>query len=320
MIGIEPPLRPRHLDVVRVLERLDFAEALAGFRMGGGTLVALLSGEYRVSNDIDLLCDNPETFNRFVERQSLFPENPVFWHGNFFPRVLSCRRDRDAVRFEVENPGGPAVKIEVLILAPFRFGTGETLAIGETHVPCLCLEDLAASKLKAIMERGLSRATRFRDTLDLLALLDTHPLCLPAIVSKTEEFMGKGVLPDLSDTVRQLLRDPAFLGSCFSDLGVEGAWQERLRSRLQGLPAILADCLQPALVVYLAEMAGKRTCEHPSALDKLAWLAISGNARNVSGKLDGKAEEIWSQALRYARDCLVEEEGPDDARTGRGDR
>jgi Nucleotidyl transferase AbiEii toxin, Type IV TA system len=96
---------PLHNQILRILQAIDheFFRSCETY-FGGGTMLVLAYGEYRLSRDIDFLCPYGEPFSRL--RRAVYDRGyeaifrPDRHPSIQFPREI--RADRDAVRFPVQ--------------------------------------------------------------------------------------------------------------------------------------------------------------------------------------------------------------------------
>src|SRR3990172_6794382 len=105
--------RPPHRRVAGLLRRLDpgFMRRAECY-FGGGTQLVMQYGEYRVSEDIDLLCSSRAGWRMLretVTQRSL---------GRLFARPVQLERevraDRDAIRTFLRDDAGP-IKLEIIV-------------------------------------------------------------------------------------------------------------------------------------------------------------------------------------------------------------
>ena len=161
---------PIHNQVLQILQAVnrDFIEDCA-IAFGGGTMLALAYGEYRLSRDIDFLCPYGESFSKL--RRSVFDNGyeALFdfdrCNNITFPRDL--RTDRDGVRFAVQNE---EIIFKFEIVAEGRINLEPALQTDWSPVPCLSLVDQVTEKLLANGDRWADRSVDSRDLIDLAIL------------------------------------------------------------------------------------------------------------------------------------------------------
>jgi Nucleotidyl transferase AbiEii toxin, Type IV TA system len=162
--------RSIHCQVLQVLQALsaDFLTECEIY-FGGGTLLALSYGEYRLSRDIDFLCLYGGAFSQL--------RGALYTHGYeaLFDRTRlgsiqlpgELRTDRYGVRFPVQL-GKTILKVE--IVAEGRIELDAPLYPGWSPVPCLSVVDQVAEKLLANSDRWVDTSTDSRDLIDLAIL------------------------------------------------------------------------------------------------------------------------------------------------------
>ena len=163
---------PLHNKVVQVLETVDrdFLQNCS-IAFGGGTMLALAYGEYRLSRDIDFLCPYGEAFSNLRRSifdrsyEALFDLNECKARDVSFPRDL--KTDRDGVRFAVQNED-TVFKFE--IVAEGRIRLDASMQLEWCPVPCLSLVDQVTEKLLANGDRWADRSVDSRDLIDLAIL------------------------------------------------------------------------------------------------------------------------------------------------------
>ncbi|MBD2093350.1 nucleotidyl transferase AbiEii/AbiGii toxin family protein [Microcoleus sp. FACHB-1515] len=165
----EMPVHNQILQVLRSLKPSLFEACNAYF--GGGTLLTLCYGEYRLSRDIDFLCAYGADFSRL--RRAVYDEGvealfdrPVGTVG--LPRELQT--DRDGVRMAVTID---ALILKLEIMAEGRIALDAPSYPAWSPVPCLSVVDQVAEKLLANSDRWAESATHSRDLIDL-AMLRRH--------------------------------------------------------------------------------------------------------------------------------------------------
>ena len=161
---------PIHNQILRILAAIDrdfFQDCSIVF--GGGTMLALEYGEYRLSRDINFLCPYGQAFSQL--RQGLFEQgyealfnldksSPIS-----FPRDL--RTSRDGVRFAVQVEE-TTLKFEIVAEGQIAFE--KPVRPRWSPVDCLSLVDQIAEKLLAAGDRWADKSTYSRDLIDLSIL------------------------------------------------------------------------------------------------------------------------------------------------------
>lgn len=206
-----------HQRIASLLEKFDanlLEEAHCYF--GGGTAIAMQLGEFRLSNDVDFLCGSQDGFR--LLRCAL--EGSTLGEILKFPveHLRDVRVDRYAIRTAL-NVQGAAIKVELLAADDTSL---ECESISGFPVPVLSRNDLYAQKLMAAADRGLSRAIKSRDIIDLSMMIHTwgdvpETAWDKAYKAYGENYLNRGV----ENAVHLLLSDPIYLKQCVHDLQME---------------------------------------------------------------------------------------------------
>ena len=159
-----------HNQILRVLESLnhDFLSQCAA-HFGGGTMLALAYGEYRLSRDLDFLCPYGESFSYLRKGVHDRGYAALFdlarCEGIKFPRDI--RADRDGVRFTVQLEED-IFKVE--IVAEGRIMLDPPVQPDWSPVNCLSVVDQVCEKLLANGDRWADTSVDSRDLIDLAML------------------------------------------------------------------------------------------------------------------------------------------------------
>jgi hypothetical protein len=209
---------PLHNQILRILQAIDheFFRACETY-FGGGTMLVLAYGEYRLSRDIDFLCPYGEPFSRL--RRAVYDRGyeAIFRADRDsriqFPREI--RADRDAVRFPVQID---EMLIKFEIVAEGRIGFNPPSQPSWSPVACLDLVDQVTEKLMANGDRWADASTNARDLIDLaqLKLVTDFPA---AAITKAE-----GVYHCVEPLKRAILNfqaKPEYRLICYERLQVE---------------------------------------------------------------------------------------------------
>jgi hypothetical protein len=176
---------PLHNQVLTVLQALD-QDFLASCEtyFGGGTMLTLAYGEYRLSRDIDFLCPYGTSFSRL--RKAIYDRG---YDALFVPERMgrvqlpgTLKTDRDAVRFGVQVEG-TVLKFE--IVAEGRIDLAPPISPEWSPVACLSVIDQVAEKLLANGDRWADASTDSRDLIDL-AILKQYSDFPQAAIDKAE--------------------------------------------------------------------------------------------------------------------------------------
>jgi len=154
--------RPEHLRIVSLLRGMNAPWLLENrCWFGGGTAVVLTHGEYRVSRDVDFLCDDVLGY-RELRSMAIREGAKGFFRGNV-EQVRDVRVDQYGVRMCVALDGIP-IKVEIIREARISLSGSLNSLLG---VPVLSTTHLMAEKLLANADRGEDPSIAHRDAVDL---------------------------------------------------------------------------------------------------------------------------------------------------------
>jgi Nucleotidyl transferase AbiEii toxin, Type IV TA system len=200
------------LTVLRHLNAEFFQRCQAYF--GGGTLISLKYGEYRLSKDIDFICPMGDSY-RLLRRS-------IFDHG--YDALLTDREDihlpadlqtsQYAVRFAVVV-ADTAIKVE--IVAEDRIILGEPDYPTWSPVACLNETDCFAEKLLANSDRWADTSIESRDLIDL-AMLRFHTDLPVDAITKAEA--AYPVIEPLKRSIRTFQAKPEYRLRCYKSLRI----------------------------------------------------------------------------------------------------
>lgn len=205
-----------HKTILAILKALNRPLLEANFAyFGGGTLLALKYGEYRWSQDIDLICPVQQGGYRGLREavfhagyQSLFPD------GFPFELPRDIRADQYGIRFPI-TADGHSIKFEIVAEARIALDPPDFPAW--CPIPCLSLVDCFAEKLMANADRYVDTSIRARDLIDL-AVLRTHSPIPEKSVQKAEK--AYPVIKPLQKAMAIFQSRPDFRRACFLDLQI----------------------------------------------------------------------------------------------------
>jgi hypothetical protein len=207
-----------HRKILQILEAVNhdfFQECSALF--GGGTMLALAYGEYRLSRDIDFLCPYGAAFSHLrrgvFERgyEALFDLDKC--HEISFPRDI--RTDRDGVRFAIQS-GETILKFE--IVAEGRITFEPPSQPQWSPVACLGLVDQIAEKLLATGDRWADSSIYSRDLIDL-AILKQKTTFPNAALAKAEA--AYPTIEPLKRAIQAFQSKPDYRLQCYERLQIE---------------------------------------------------------------------------------------------------
>ena len=208
--------RDFHEKILTVLSHLNpsfFRECRAYF--GGGTLVSLRHGEYRLSKDIDFICPVGEGYRLLRQEVADRGYNSIFARLDNITLPREIQADRYGVRFPVVVDKTP-IKLEIVI--EDRIQLGQPDYPSWSPVPCLNEIDSFAEKLLANADRWSDASIESRDLIDLAAQRLGSPIPKEAI-DKAEK--AYPVLDPLRKAIRNFQQNPRYRERCFSSLGIQ---------------------------------------------------------------------------------------------------
>ncbi len=218
---------PLHNQILRVLQALDsdFLRSCEAY-FGGGTMLVMAYGEYRLSRDIDFLCPYGPAFSRLRNAiydrsyNALFIADRLTAKGDSpiqFPRAM--RADRDGIRFPIQIDD---VVLKFEIVAEGRIGFNPPLQPNWSPVACLDLVDQVTEKLMANGDRWADTSTAARDLIDLarLKLVTAFP---EAAIAKAESVYR--CVDPLKRSILSFQTKPDYRLRCYEKLQVDSPRQ-----------------------------------------------------------------------------------------------
>ncbi len=205
-----------HQQILKILGSLR-AEFLRDCQIffGGGTLLALKYGEYRLSKDIDFLCSSQKGYRQL--RQTIFKDGyaALFQDqsGLSFPREIQA--NRYGVRFPVVIDG-QTIRLE--IVSEGRIELGEAEQLDWCPVVSLNDVDIVAEKLLANSDRWNDTSVLSRDLIDLAMLRCQGEL--PAAAFEKAEAAYPVVEP-LQQAIAWFLERPEYQAKCYEVLQIQ---------------------------------------------------------------------------------------------------
>ena len=205
-----------HKKVMTILNALrsDFFSEISAY-FGGGTLLTLLYGEYRLSRDIDFICPVGKGYR--LLRSAIYDKNykAVFKDFSNITLPREIRADQYGVRFAVMVEDIP-IKFE--IIAEGRISLESPEYYEWSTVPCLSFADSCCEKLLFNSDRWIDRAVESGDLIDLSIL--RLQSALPAkSVEKAES--AYSVVKPLQDSIQFFQSEPDYRNMCFSSLQIQ---------------------------------------------------------------------------------------------------
>jgi Nucleotidyl transferase AbiEii toxin, Type IV TA system len=208
---------PFHHQIFQVLQCLDrtFLDR-CHIAFGGGTLLALAYGEYRLSRNIDFLCPHGEPFSML--RRAIYDRGyavlfqPDLPSNIQFPHEI--RTDRDGVRLTIKIDE-TILKLEIVAEGRIKLDLPEVRS--GFPVSCLSETDQIAEKLLANGDRWADTSTDSRDLIDLAMLIQSINFSEVAI-NKAEA--AYRCIDPLKRSIVNFQSKPDYRSRCYSRLQI----------------------------------------------------------------------------------------------------
>ena len=235
-----------HRHILRILNALDatFFHRIQAY-FGGGTLLALLHGEYRWSKDIDFICPVGEGYRLLRSEIAEHGYNALFTDATTLTLPRAFKADQYGVRFAVQIED-TLIKFE--IIAEGRIKLDAPVHYDWCNVPCLSFADSCTEKLLSNADRWPDASVKSRDLLDLAMLRLQANLPLSAI-DKAE--IAYPVMTPLRKAIDHFQCNPQYRQACFSALQVKNS-----SMLLDGIDLLAADQGLPPTVRTVLETLG----------------------------------------------------------------
>lgn len=214
-LGVQMFKRELHQIILNVLNQLNANFLLeSGAYFGGGTLVSLKHGEYRLSKDIDFLCSSGTGYRWLRQNIAENQYNALFNTQNNlkFPREIKA--DQYGVRFAI-MVDETLLKFE--IIREGRIELGEPDYPNWSPVPCLNEIDSFAEKLLANSDRWNDSSVDSRDLIDLAIQRLKSPIPVEAIEKAETAYP---VIEPLKKAISSFQNNPTYRDKCFMDLRI----------------------------------------------------------------------------------------------------
>ncbi|MBC7883091.1 MAG: nucleotidyl transferase AbiEii/AbiGii toxin family protein [Anaerolineae bacterium] len=231
---------PEHQRILKILQSLD-AQFLTDCNalFGGGTLVSLSHGEFRVSKDIDFICPVGKNsgYRNLRNRVAELGYSALFQDvSNLeFPREI--RADQYGIRCLVIVDNSP-IKLE--IVAEGRILLNEPAYPEWSPVACLSSIDAFVEKLLANADRWPDDSVESRDLIDLAVMYTaaSSELLSQAILKADQAY---AVVPSLRTAILRFCERREYRERCFRSLGIAVEHQELVMHGIQLLRLRLAE-------------------------------------------------------------------------------
>lgn len=207
---------PWHNQIITILRsvRSEFLCSCQTY-FGGGTLLALDYGEYRLSRDIDFLCPNGRDYSRL--RTAIYEQGygAIFTEVTAFALVQEPRTDQYGVRFPILI-NGQTIKFEIISEGRISF---DSPSFPEwSPVACLSIGDRITEKLLANSDRWADASTNAKDLIDL-AILKTLITFPDTAIEKAEAVYP--VIAPLQRAIQNFQNKPDYRLRCYERLSIK---------------------------------------------------------------------------------------------------
>jgi Nucleotidyl transferase AbiEii toxin, Type IV TA system len=223
--------REIHQKILTILSHLnvEFLQECRAY-FGGGTLVSMEHGEYRLSQDIDFMCPIDGGYNLlrrkvaeggydaiFASRDSLTFGNLYGEQDSFASRIIlpnDIQSNQYGIRFPV-IVDGTTIKFEMVCEGRIQFG--EPNYPTWSPVPCLNQIDSIAEKLLANADRWPSDRVNSRDLIDLAIQRLAAPMPQEAIDKAEAAYQ---VMEPLNRAIQYFQYRPDYREKCYNILSI----------------------------------------------------------------------------------------------------
>ena len=207
--------REFHQKILIVLNQLNANFLLeCGAYFGGGTLVSLNHGEYRLSKDIDFLCYTGTGYRLLRQKIAENQYNALFNTQNNLNLPGEIKADQYGVRFAIVVDE-TLIKFEIIMEG--RIELGEADYPSWSPVPCLNQIDSFAEKLLANSDRWNDSSVESRDLIDLAMQRLNSPIPQAAIEKAESAYP---VIEPLKKAISFFQNHPNYRDKCFTALRI----------------------------------------------------------------------------------------------------
>ncbi|MGD1908752.1 MAG: nucleotidyl transferase AbiEii/AbiGii toxin family protein [Leptolyngbyaceae cyanobacterium] len=205
----------QHQKILTVLSQLK-ASFLRDCQVyfGGGTLLALMYDEYRLSKDIDFLCSNQAGYQQL--RNAVFEQQyqALFKDSDQIGLPREIQTNQYGIRFPVVV-GNSTIRFE--IISEGRVTLAQPEQPPWCPVACLSAVDRIAEKLLANSDRWPDRSVFSRDLIDL-SMVRSHQPIPTAALAKAEA--AYGVAEPLQRAILEFQQRPDYRDRCYDALSI----------------------------------------------------------------------------------------------------
>jgi hypothetical protein len=215
--------REIHQKILTILSHLnvEFLEECHAY-FGGGTLVSMQHGEYRLSQDIDFMCPMDGGYNLLRRKVAEGGYDVIFASrdsllDSFGSRIIlpnDIQSNQYGIRFPV-IVGGTTIKFEMVCEGRIQFG--EPNHPNWSPVPCLNQIDIIAEKLLANADRWPSDRVNSRDLIDLAIQRLATPIPQKAIDKAEAAYQ---VMQPLMRAIQYFQDRPDYREKCYDILSI----------------------------------------------------------------------------------------------------
>ena len=207
--------REFHQKILNILNQVNANFLLeCGAYFGGGTLVSLNHGEYRLSKDIDFLCSTGTGYRLLRQKIAENQYNAIFNTQNNFNLPREIKADQYGVRFAIKVD---EILIKFEIIMEGRIELGEPDYPRWSPVPCLNEIDSFAEKLLANSDRWNDSSVESRDLIDLAVQRLKSPIPKEAIEKAETAYP---VIEPLKQAISFFQNHPDYRDKCFTALRI----------------------------------------------------------------------------------------------------
>lgn len=222
-----------HNKIIKILESLNAELLNNSFAyFGGGTLLALDFGEYRLSKDIDFICPVATSGYRSV-RTIIFESGYEALFRNLAGiQVGRGTTDQYGIRMIINVEGIP---IKTKIIAEARFELDLPRYPEWSPVACLSLNDCFTAKLLANSDRFMDDSVESRDLIDL-AVLRLQSSIPQKSLEKAEK--AYEVIRPLKVAIQRFQERVDYREKCYFNLGIA---QSQIPKIIDGVDLLASD-------------------------------------------------------------------------------
>ncbi|MCC3444965.1 MAG: nucleotidyl transferase AbiEii/AbiGii toxin family protein [Microcoleus sp. PH2017_29_MFU_D_A] len=207
--------REIHQKILTVLSHLnvEFLQECRAY-FGGGTLVSMEHGEYRLSQDIDFMCPMDGGYSLLRRKVAEAGYDAIFANRNriFLPNDIQS--NQYGIRFPV-IVDDTTIKFEMVCEGRIQFG--EPNYPNWSPVPCLNQIDIIAEKLLANADRWPSELVNSRDLIDLAIQRLASPIPQEAIDKAEAAYQ---VMKPLNRAIQYFQERPDYRERCYDILSI----------------------------------------------------------------------------------------------------